>query len=199
MRRRDPEGSRRAIIGATLAILRTRGIHELTTDRIAKQAACAKGLVNYHFQSRETLLEAAITAAASQLLDPRVEATKTAGAGLVGRSWDVVAAQAADGSMLMWAGVQSLSANPELGAALRATRADIQQRWQDAIEAWLDRSGFADGTAGEVARAGWAMLDGFGFALLHEDPDVLYPSYLTAWLGLIGELGRASTSDRPNL
>ena len=52
-------GARDAILDAALALLRDRRGTDITTDDVARKAGCAKGLVHYHFKTKDQLLAAA--------------------------------------------------------------------------------------------------------------------------------------------
>lgn len=57
-RGRPPSGGREAILAATLALLRERGIARLTTREVALRAGVAEASVYYHYRDRAGLLRA---------------------------------------------------------------------------------------------------------------------------------------------
>jgi AcrR family transcriptional regulator len=57
-RGRPPSGQREAILEATLALLRERGIARLTTREVAQRAGVSDASVYYHFTDRPGLLQA---------------------------------------------------------------------------------------------------------------------------------------------
>lgn len=56
------EGTRRALVGAAIEVLKTGGFHAASARRIAERAGCNQGLVFYHFGSVANLLLAALDA-----------------------------------------------------------------------------------------------------------------------------------------
>src|SRR3970282_2418196 len=87
------------IVAATVAALRATPGAALTLDDVARRAGCAKGLVNYHFKTKEQLL----SAAGSQLWKERQgrwrEALGTADPEeAIGAGWRLLVSEASDGT-----------------------------------------------------------------------------------------------------
>jgi AcrR family transcriptional regulator len=61
-RGRPPAGGREAIIGATLDLLRERGIARLTTREVAERAGVSEASVYYHYTDKAGLLRAVFAA-----------------------------------------------------------------------------------------------------------------------------------------
>ncbi|HEY8545762.1 MAG TPA: TetR/AcrR family transcriptional regulator [Acidimicrobiales bacterium] len=57
-RRRDPEGTRRALLDAGAVVAAERGLTKLSLDRVAAEAQVAKGSLLHHFGTRESYLVA---------------------------------------------------------------------------------------------------------------------------------------------
>lgn len=104
-----PAGEARArILAAAHQQLRRVGADRLTIDVVAREADCAKGLVHYHYRTKEDLLAAAADAlmAASErrwagaLQAPTFEAA-------IRQTWSVVVAEASEGVPLAWASLRT--------------------------------------------------------------------------------------------
>src|SRR3954454_9702169 len=61
-RGRPPSGGREAILAATLALLRERGIARLTTRDVAERAGVSEASVYYHYTDKAGLLRAVFAA-----------------------------------------------------------------------------------------------------------------------------------------
>jgi AcrR family transcriptional regulator len=66
-RGRPPSGGREAILEATLALLRERGVARLTTRDVAERAGVSEASVYYHYTDKAGLLRAVFTAALQRL------------------------------------------------------------------------------------------------------------------------------------
>ncbi|HXH60017.1 MAG TPA: TetR/AcrR family transcriptional regulator [Fimbriimonadaceae bacterium] len=65
---RDPEATRRKILGAATRLFAKHGYSGTSIANVADAAGVQKGLVRYHFKSKDGLWQAACTEAASPLL-----------------------------------------------------------------------------------------------------------------------------------
>jgi len=177
-----------AILDAAQAVLEERGLEGTTFDRIARKAECAKGLVNYHFSSRVVLLAELVSRIMGRLWETRLRALSADGPSVVEGTWDVLVAERGGSIHLALAGLESLRCDERIDQAFKLTNKSVMARWEDAVGRWLLRSRFRTSSQEEVARATAALLDGFATRLSADDPNDLYPAYLTAWLGLIAAL-----------
>jgi AcrR family transcriptional regulator len=55
-RRRDPEGTKQALLDAGGTVAAERGLSKLSLDRVAAEASVAKGSLLHHFRTRESYL-----------------------------------------------------------------------------------------------------------------------------------------------
>jgi DNA-binding transcriptional regulator YbjK len=67
-RRRDPEGRRRAIITATIAVIASSGLGAVTHRKVAQQAGVPLGSTTYYFSCIDDLVTAALTEATQAAL-----------------------------------------------------------------------------------------------------------------------------------
>jgi TetR/AcrR family transcriptional repressor of bet genes len=92
-------GARDAILAAALALLRARRGADITTDEVAVKAECAKGLVHYHFKTKDQLL----AAAAEQLWRQRTDSWTAALGSVTPKAairaaWETLLAEASGGT-----------------------------------------------------------------------------------------------------
>ena len=66
MSRRDPEGSKAALVTATLDTIAEIGITETTVSKIIKRADLSRGMIHLHFGGKEQLLVAAVKATSEE-------------------------------------------------------------------------------------------------------------------------------------
>lgn len=64
------------ILSAATAVLIQRGLNGWTVDEVARKADCAKGLVNYHYRSKQQLLERIAELLREERWDKRLRAVK---------------------------------------------------------------------------------------------------------------------------
>jgi AcrR family transcriptional regulator len=60
-RKRDPEGTREAILEAAREVLAQEGKEGLSVARVAQRAGVNRGTAYQHFQTREQLIEATVS------------------------------------------------------------------------------------------------------------------------------------------
>jgi AcrR family transcriptional regulator len=179
--------SRPTILAAAERLLRKRGEGTPTLEAVAREARCAKGLINYHFSSKADVL----AAVAAELGSAR--AARWAGA-FAGRSadsairetWDLLVAERHDGTFSAW-------------AALRAERGRVTVQAVNSHTSSFARSlskGVSDLLASldlrptvAVPELGWylaAVVQGMEVLLeAGAEPDELQGAYAAAWLGIL--------------
>lgn len=94
--------SRARIVAACVDLLLRQGLSGWTLDAVARSAQCAKGLVLYHFRSKDELLTAAGEEFARQRLARRVEALAPGGTAGLDRLWRLLAAEVTGGAFSLW-------------------------------------------------------------------------------------------------
>lgn len=177
------------IARAAFDVLAERGLDGATFGRIAERARCAKGLVNYHFPSRFDLFAAVVSLARQRLWDPRVEAVAgSTGTAVVERAWKVLLAERGARIHLVLCSLASLRVDARIDQAFKVNHRSGREPWDSAIAGWLERSRFRTDSQVDVSRAVAAILEGFAGTLADEDPDDVYPAFLTAWIGLTAAL-----------
>lgn len=98
----DPEQSQARILHAAIEVLRETGLTDWTVDKVAKRAECAKGLVNYHFSSKTTLLGLAASQASTTRNANRILALKRPGTEAIDRLWATITSEVQSGGTQLW-------------------------------------------------------------------------------------------------
>jgi AcrR family transcriptional regulator len=100
---KDSTATRSGILAAAVQTLRHGGIEEFTLDAVARRAGVVKGLVIYHFTTRDRLLRDAAahiaevrTAAIEQVL------SSSSGTAALDAGWKELHRQAEDGTARAW-------------------------------------------------------------------------------------------------
>lgn len=114
---KDSSSTRSAILAAAVETLRRGGVEAFTLDAVAQRAGVVKGLVLYHYASRNGLLKTA----AAQVAQARTGAiarvlSSGSGTAALDACWDELRRQAEDGTARAWlslcaAGLIDRSAN----------------------------------------------------------------------------------------
>lgn len=184
--------TREHIANAAIRVLADHGLDGLTSARIAAEAGCAKGLINYHYPGRPDLWRAVVPLVVDQICQPRTRALAGVGAGVVDATWQALLEQRDRQTWHTWLAVMAwYTPERKTDPTIRLAMESAAARWAAAVRKWLERSGFTGADPADIAPATWALLDGFAMALTRERSEGLYPSYLTAWLGLIAVLSEA--------
>jgi AcrR family transcriptional regulator len=106
---RPKSGVQNRILEAVDKQLRLEGAATMTLDRVAKEAGCAKGLINYHFKTKGDLFAAAADKIFSEreirwksaLSAPNPEAA-------IGRSWRLICDEVDHGFWKAWNSLSSV-------------------------------------------------------------------------------------------
>jgi AcrR family transcriptional regulator len=155
---KDSAPTRTAILDAAVHTLKRVGLEGFTVGGVARRAGVVKGLVLYHYGSRNRLLRAAAAEiAADRATRLRDALGEGAGAAAVDGCWAELRRQAEDGTARAWLGLCSAGI--------------------------IDRAGAHEGWD-ETARQ--ALLDGCAIALAAGAPVAdVRDSYHALWLALI--------------
>ena len=178
---RRPGNSRvttEVILGAALNVLGSRSLAEWTVDQVAAEAGCAKGLVLYHFKSKETLLLRVAERVHENLRSRRLSALGSAkGAASLDRLWAALLSEVKSGEFALWLG---LLGDSKTRKAAGRTADDDRQLLAAAAEAL--GAGPESAALGLIAPA----LDGFALALLQGRAEVdVREGFDEFWLGVL--------------
>lgn len=176
------------ILECAISAMRGAGVDAFSIEAVASAAGSAKGLVHYHFKTRQGLLSAVaeeITTARSKNWRAAFEAPSASEA--VARTWSLLTQESGDGTVRAW---QSLVGAPERltdGLAKRL-RDDFADGLSAAFTSMLrDELGLAPTVPdSEIGRLLEAVVDGMGFQLAGGAAESeLEGAYSAAWLGIL--------------
>ncbi|MFN2572095.1 MAG: TetR/AcrR family transcriptional regulator [Gemmatimonadales bacterium] len=100
---KDSTATRAAILAAAIHTLQRAGLAGFTLDAVARRAGVVKGLILYHYASRNRLLRAAAAQVAAAR-EGALERALASGPGTVGLDacWEELRRQAEDGTAKAW-------------------------------------------------------------------------------------------------
>lgn len=185
--RTDRDASRDLILGAAVRVVRRLGSSGVTVASVAEEAGCAKGLVHYHFHTKQQLLESAAQSLSADRVGRWTEAFESGNPSeIIERTWKLLAEESADGTVLAWTSLlgpgtevpepvtSSLVAafGTALGDSLGGmlARHDVRCRVSPREVGWL--------LASVVSGVGFLLLSGAGRNDLED-------AYAAAWLGIL--------------
>lgn len=99
---RNHDDSRSRIIEATLALLTERGPGGWTLADVARAASCAKGLVNYHFKTKQRLIDLATEEVRTRRAAERIRAASGEGTAALDTLWASLVAEVRTGRFALW-------------------------------------------------------------------------------------------------
>ena len=165
------------ILQAATKVLVQRGLNGWTVDEVSRKAECAKGLVNYHYRSKQLLLERVAELLREDRWSKRLIATK--GTKPLDTLWQTLIDEVHSGRFSAW--LSLLTGDARLRQAGRTP----QQHAESLCRSLGESLGLGDQLtehAGLVA----ATLDGICLRLLEGiDPSSLEEAYHQFWLTLL--------------
>ncbi len=172
------DAMKRTILSAAKLILIRKGLPAWTIEDVAREANCAKGLVNYHYKTKIQLLARVGESLRDDRLERRLVALRNEGTAALDSLWNVLQAEVRTGELAAWLAL-SASLEPSIQQALRTP---------SARDAELERAaartlGISDRALGQLLET---VLTGFQIALLHDhDVAAVHEAYHRFWLGLL--------------
>ena len=178
---RSPAGEKRArILDAARTLLTRGGLDEWSTERVAREAGCAKGLVHYHFKGRTALMTEVARLLVQGAAEKRAAALDGTGTVALDRLWKELEREESSGEL---AARLSL-----LGSGDKAVRTALEPTAEQLMSlgaAIADALTLPAVTSAET-RATWAMLDGLGAAMIIGSPrGALHEGFDRWWLTLL--------------
>ena len=166
------------ILAAAKSVLTNRGLTAWTIEDVAREAQCAKGLVNYHYKTKANLLAQVGASLREDRVGRRLAALENEGATALDALWNTLTSEVRSGELAAWL---ALSALPDKAVhhGLRSQEGELK-RLEDAANRAF---GMSDSTMGQLIDS---VLTGFQIALLngHED-QVVREAYHRFWLGVL--------------
>lgn len=176
-------GILRAAVDQLLAAPVTR----VTLESVATAAGCAKGLVHYHFKTKDGLL----SAAAERIWEDRTAAWKVALQGsdpraVIGAAWSLIGSEADRGVSAASAALGMESSNVVVRTVNTARLRLISQLGQD-LDALFRRMELRPSVpTSEIALLMMAVIDGLGLQVASgNSPDTLEPAWHALWAGVL--------------
>lgn len=184
---RSKQKSRISILEAVESVLRKRGAHNTTMDTVATEAGCAKGLVHYHFDTKQKLLVEAVSRIAGAREAAWTEAFATPDPQeAVDRTWALIREEADAGTLRAWSSLVALG-DPKVDQAVSKAADRLRQLMAEGTERLFEATGVEPGLP--TREMGWllaAVVHGVTFhAAAGADLGVLENAYAAAWLGLL--------------
>ena len=186
-KRSDADESKELLLETALTLLKDRGATKVTVAAVAEAAGCAKGLVHYHFKTKQKLWESV----AEHLAETRASKwTAALGAATVSQavsqSWELLVEESGNGTTLAWISLsgpgsplpdQSVKAMVRgFGDAINKALTDLLRGLSVDLRVPID----------EITALLTSVIAGVGLHLLQERPEEpLENAYAAAWLGIL--------------
>ncbi len=169
-----------AILGAAIDVIALHGLNNWTVEEVANRAHCAKGLVNYHYRSKQDLLVRASETLRDDRFARRLAAIGLPGSASLDRLWTVLVQEVESGWFAAW--LSLLASDGPLRTAAAERPADMES-----FAVTLGRSLGLGDQLGRQAPLIQSALDGLQLRLLQgasvADTEEAYHRF---WLGALG-------------
>ena len=177
MRNQQENDVKAKIVAAAGYIVRRSGLTDWTVESVAKKAACAKGLVLYHFGSKAALLNELALRVRLDRVERRIGALSEGGTAALDRLWEVLASEVEDGTTALWLGLVAQAASRQLASIEESDRARFSTAAVPAMQLGQDFEGGTD-----LLDA----LNGFELALLQgRTAEMVREGFDRFWLDLL--------------
>ena len=90
------------ILRAAIEVISLHGLNNWTVEEVANRAHCAKGLVNYHYRSKQDLLTVAAETLRDDRAARRLAAVQATGTRALDRLWATLTAEVETGWFAAW-------------------------------------------------------------------------------------------------
>jgi len=184
---RQKAEARKAILNAAVAVTVERRGRQVTTSLVAERADCAKGLVHYHFSTKEALLAEVATRLWSERATRWQAALAAAdGKGALEAAWNLVQAEAGDGRASALAQL-GLMDGKLIAQSVSAGRTAFTEALSAAVQRLLARMGLEVSVpAAELAALLAATVEGLSMGLAGGTSAAeLEPAWAAFWVGLL--------------
>jgi len=168
-----------AILGAAIDVIALHGLNNWTVEEVANRAHCAKGLVNYHYRSKQDLLIRSSETLRDDRFARRLAAITLPGSASLDRLWVVLVQEVESGWFAAW--LSLLAADGPLRVAAAERPADMESFAQT-----LSRTlGLGDQLRAQASLI-QSALDGLQLRLLQgSSPEETEGAYHRLWLSLL--------------
>ena len=167
------------ILTAAIEVVALHGLNNWTVEEVANRAHCAKGLVNYHYRSKQELLQVAAETVRDDRAARRLAAVQTKGTEALDRLWATLTQEVESGWFA--ARLSLLAAEDPLRRAAAESSGE-GARFTQALARALDVEHALD----EYVALIQAALDGLQLRLLQGAPaEETQEAYHAFWLTLL--------------
>jgi AcrR family transcriptional regulator len=117
------------ILAAAIEVIALHGLNNWTVEEVANRAHCAKGLVNYHYRSKQELLTRAAETIRDDRCARRLTAAQVPGSRALDRLWETLTKEVETGWFAAWLSLLAAddplrkAAAPETGESSRLAAA----------------------------------------------------------------------------
>lgn len=179
--------ARAAITGAAVEQLLAGSVSRMTLESVASAAHCAKGLVHYHFKTKDNL----VAAAAGVIWERRAqEWCEVLGgpdpAAGIRAGWSLITREGASG-VCMASAALGTEASDIVVRTVSASRRNFTTRLEGALETLFGHLGLRSSVPiSEVALLMGAVIDGLGLQLASgAAADAVEPAWHAFWVGVL--------------
>jgi AcrR family transcriptional regulator len=169
-----------AILGAAIDVIALHGLNNWTVEEVANRAHCAKGLVNYHYRSKQDLLVRSSETLRDDRFAKRLAAITVPGSAALDRLWAVLVQEVDSGWYAAW--LSLIAADGQLRTAAAERPADMAT--------FADTLGRSLGLGDQLrdqAPLIQSALDGLQLRLLQGAPvAATEEAYHRFWLSMLG-------------
>jgi TetR/AcrR family transcriptional repressor of bet genes len=109
-----------AILSAAIDVISLHGLNNWTVEEVANRAHCAKGLVNYHYRSKQDLLTLAAETLRDDRAARRLVAVQASGSRALDRLWAALITEVETGWFAAWTSLLAADDPLRRAAAERA-------------------------------------------------------------------------------
>jgi AcrR family transcriptional regulator len=186
-KRADSEAAKARILDAAQRVLMSDPGTAATVDQIAAAAGCAKGLVHYHFKTKDALLGEVATRLWANRARVWREALSGREAGeALDTAWKLLREESSDGSLAASASL-GLSRSIVAGRSVRDGRAGLVRALTDGlVQLFEQMNRSAAVPPSEVAALLAALIDGLGLQLASGEPaEQLEPAWAAFWAAVL--------------
>jgi len=168
-----------AILGAAIEVVALHGLNNWTVEEVANRARCAKGLVNYHYRSKQDLLVQVAETLRDDRSAHRLAAVQSSGAPALDRLWETIVKEVESGWFAAW--LSLLAAEGPLRTAAGSTPKSL-----DALALALGKALDIGDQLAPWATLIEATLDGLQLGLLQgASPAAMEEDYHRFWLTVL--------------
>jgi AcrR family transcriptional regulator len=168
-----------AILSAAIEVVALHGLNNWTVEEVANRAHCAKGLVNYHYRSKQDLLAQAARTIRDDRSARRLSAVQSHGTQSLDRLWDTLKVEVESGWYAAWL---SFLASDEILRTSAATQPGDARAFAIAAGKALDQDSSFSLRAGQIS----ATLDGLQLRMLQgASLSEVEEAYHQFWLGVL--------------